>query len=112
MWRRFIPPSPALCIAHLTVLVVSFHDLTPVQRRRLMNNRGALRCEWCNRLTEIKPGFSWRFVSRAEWLTTAEELSPFYCSRAICAAARRELLGQQPQRESQSQPVKPRRKNR
>jgi hypothetical protein len=55
-------------------------------------DRGTMRCEWCNKRTEVRPGFSWRQVDVEEWRSFVREHTPFFCQRENCAAHRRECM--------------------
>ena len=70
--------------------------------KRLLRERGTLRCWWCNKRTEVKPGFSWGGIALDEWRSFVAEHSPFYCSREHCVAHRREAMPR-----PAKQPVKP-----
>lgn len=61
--------------------------------KRVASERGTLRCEWCNRRTEIRPGYRWGDLSTGEWLTIAATLSPYFCPRPSCVAGRSETMG-------------------
>lgn len=64
--------------------------------RRVLSERGTLRCEWCNKRTEVRPGFKWRYVDVYEWKEFVFDHTPYYCTRPACAAHRREC-GSMPQ---------------
>jgi hypothetical protein len=69
---------------------VLFDDMSPRPSQK-PTERGTLRCEWCNRITELRPGFSWRNTPQSEWNEIAAAFTPFYCRRPACAAARKEI---------------------
>jgi hypothetical protein len=58
--------------------------------RRMMRERGTLRCLWCNKRTEVRPGFSWGGIEEDEWRSFVAENTPFYCGRETCRAHRSE----------------------
>ena len=84
------PLARAPFVAHLTVCYVLF-DESSSRPSRNSTERGTLRCEWCNRLTELRPGFSWRNTPQSEWQEIVAAFTPFYCRRPTCAAARKEI---------------------
>lgn len=70
--------------------------------RRLLRERGTLRCLWCNRRTEIRAGFSWGGIEEEEWRQFVKENEPFYCDRPNCVAHRRECGSSKRQPDDQS----------
>lgn len=57
-----------------------------------MKERGTLRCWWCNKRTEVRPGFRWGGITLEDWREFVAEHSPYYCTREGCIAHRREAM--------------------
>jgi hypothetical protein len=98
----------ACALARQTVPIMRPSDFIDEPRgrnndNRALSERGTLRCEWCNKRTEVRPGFKWRYVDVYEWKEFVHDHTPYFCSRPTCTAHRRECG---------STPVKPQRQSR
>lgn len=70
------------------MLCVPREEFTTHQRRKLARQRGALRCAWCNKLTE---SLELRRTSESveqSWSDADVLWGEFYCNRPSCEAQR------------------------
>jgi hypothetical protein len=78
--------------------------------RRLLKERGTLRCWWCNKRTEVRPGFRWGGITLEDWREFVADNSPYYCHREGCVAHRREAMSRPKRDDREPRQARPKKK--